>query len=110
MVYNVQPVNITGNVYLNSGGSNVRDIYLFQPLMISGMVSGGGTYGLNLANGTLTLNNSGNSYSGNANFTGGSTLGVNSDGAFGFSANKIQFNASCLPTACTAAAGLCESE
>lgn len=93
LAFNVQPVNISGNVYLNSGSTGVRDIYTFQPLTISGMVSGGGTYGLNLANGTLTLNNSGNSYSGNANFTGGSTLGVNSDGALGFSANTIQFKA-----------------
>ena len=59
-VGNVQPVNITGNVLLNSGTANVRDFALARPLTISGIVSGGSTYGLifGALSSTMTLSQS----------------------------------------------------
>jgi fibronectin-binding autotransporter adhesin len=96
--FNQQPCVIQGNVALNgSSGGSPNDIYVYNasaPLTIGGVVSGGSTYGLNVGNGTLTLTNANNSYTGNLNFTGGSTVGVNSDGAFGTGVNKIQFKVS----------------
>ena len=91
---NYQPVIITGNVLLNMGGSNVRDQYCNNnmPITFGGVVSGGGSYGINLVNGTLNLTNANNSFTGNINFTGSTLLGVTSDGALGFFNNKLNFN------------------
>jgi len=91
-VGNEQPANFTGSVYLNSGTAGPRDIYPFQALELSGVVSGGGTYGLILNGGApLLLYNSGNSFSGNITYSAANTLAVTSDGALGFSANVLNF-------------------
>jgi fibronectin-binding autotransporter adhesin len=92
--FNPQPVVILGNVYLNSGASNLRAFALQLPLTIGGVVSGGGTYGLNLntlAGGALTLTNPANSFSGNITFNTSQTLQVDSDGALGYFNNKVNF-------------------
>jgi len=93
-VGNAQPVNITGNVLLNSGTANVRDFALQQPLTISGVLSGGSTYGLifGALSSTMTLSNPNNSFTGGITFNNaGSTLAVNSDGALGFIQNGLTF-------------------
>jgi fibronectin-binding autotransporter adhesin len=94
---NQQPLIINGNVTLDMGTNNVRDIYPFQPLTINGALSGGQAgiyqYGLNLqGTAPLTLTSSANSFVGNITFTAGNTLGVNSDEALGYYQNRINFN------------------
>jgi len=95
---NPQPLIINGDVTLDMGTANVRDIYAFQPLTINGVLHGGqsGTsaFGLSLASGTVTLTNPGNDFTGGITFTGGATLGVNSIGALGDFGNRITFKSS----------------
>ena len=95
---NAQPIIITGDVNLDMGNSNERDLALQQPLTINGVLHGGqsGTsvFGLNFGalGGALTLANANNDFVGNINFGVGATLGVNSDGALGYYQNRINFN------------------
>ncbi len=95
---NAQPVIINGNVNLDMGTGNVRDLALQQNLTINGVLSGGqsgsSVFGLNfgvLAGGALTLTGV-NTFVGNINFNVGSTLGVNSADALGYYQNRINFN------------------
>jgi autotransporter-associated beta strand protein len=93
---NPQPIIINGDVTLDMGNTNVRDIYDFQPLTINGALHGGqsgpSVFGLNLVSGTVTLTNPNNDFTGNINYTGGATLGVNNIGALGNFGNRINLN------------------
>jgi autotransporter-associated beta strand protein len=91
--YNAQPVTILGNVFLNSGLSNVRDIAVQNSLTLGGVVSGGGNYGVIIGalGGTLNLTNSGNTFGPAITLNVAGTIGANSDGALGLFNNPIKF-------------------
>jgi autotransporter-associated beta strand protein len=95
---NPQPIIINGNVNLDMGNANVRDLALQQPVTINGVLSGGqsgpSVFGLNFGalGGALTLSNPNNSFVGNITFNVGATLGVNSAGALGDFGNRINLN------------------
>ncbi len=87
------PLNITGNVLLNLPAPG--DLYLRQNLTISGIVSGTGANAAIFFSGdvgTLTLNNTANTFTNNIRFGNSSILQVAADGSMGDTANILQFN------------------
>jgi len=91
--FNAQPVTILGNVFLNSGTANVRDIAIANTLTLGGVVSGGGNYGVIIGalGGTLNLTNSGNTFYPAVTLNVAGTIGANADGALGAYNNPIKF-------------------
>lgn len=86
-------LTLSGNVLLNQGASNVRDIFCQKDLTLSGPVSGGPA-GLNLVAGRLILQGS-NTFTNGVTITGNnaSVLNINANAALGAAANVVTFAA-----------------